>query len=355
MSYLNIKNVKVSGIAACVPSRVENNRDYTLLSQEELENYINTTGIERRHCAIHDGSICTSDLCQKASEKLIEDLGWDKSEIGLIIFASQTCDYRLPSTACVLQNKLGITNDCVAFDMTLGCPGYMVGLGTACSMMQNGTIKKALLMCGNTQSEYACYQDKSMYLLLGDAGTVTALEYNPENADKMDFKYLTDGSKYDCLIVPDGASRNPVNAHSFELEEYDYGVKRTRLHEKMDGEEVFSFAIRNVPKQFRELCEHEGINMLEDLDYMLFHQANKFMCEKVRKKLGFPLEKFPYNIQEFGNTSGATLPLLMVTNLQEELCNSRLSIGLAAVGVGFALCTGRITTNKIVVPSLMYL
>lgn len=354
MSFLNIKNVKVRGIAACVPSRIEENRDYTRLSHEEIEKYIQTTGVERRHCAIHDGSICTSDLCQKAAEKLIDELGWSKSDIGLLLFVSHTTDYRLPATACVLQDKMGITKDCLAFDITLGCSGYLLGRGTAGSLLQNGTIKKALVMVGNTQSEYASYEDRSMYLLLGDAGTVTALEYSEEDYDEMNFNYLTDGSGRASVIVPDGGSRNPVNDKSFILEDYGDGIKRTRLQEKMDGAEVFSFAIHYVPKNFKDLCERINLDK-EAVDYMLIHQANKFLCEKLRKKIGFPPEKCPYNIQEFGNTSGATIPLLMVTNLKKELESRPLTLCMTTIGVGFSLGSGCIKTNKIVCPDLLYL
>ena len=354
MPFLNIKNVKIRGIAACVPERVEENRDYSLIPSEEIEKYIQTTGVERRHCAIHDGTICTSDLCQKAAEKLINDLGWDKSEIGLLLFVSHTTDYRLPATACVLQDKMGISKDCLAYDITLGCSGYLLGLGTAGSLIQSGSIKKALVMVGNTQSEYACYEDRSMYLLLGDAGTVTALEYSEDDYDVMDFSYMTDGSGRASVIVPDGGSRNPVNAESFILEDYGDGIKRTRLHEKMDGTDVFSFATYNVPRNFKSLMEHIGISN-DDVDYMLIHQANKFLMEKLRKKIGFTPEKCPYNIHEFGNTSGATIPLLMVTNLKNELQERPLTLCMTTIGVGFSLASGCIHTNKIIVPDLMYL
>ena len=354
MSFLSIRNVKIKGVAACVPARVEENRDYTLLSPEEIEKYIQTTGVERRHCAIHDGSICTSDLCQKAAEKLIEELGWDKSEIGLLLFVSHTTDYRLPATACVLQDKMGLSNNCLAFDITLGCSGYLLGMGTAGSLLQNGTIKKALVMVGNTQSEYASYEDRSMYLLLGDAGTVTALEYCEGASEEMDFNYMTDGSGRASVIVPDGGSRNPVNEKSFVMEDCGDGIKRTRLHEKMDGADVFSFAVHNVPKNFNQLCERISLDK-EKVDYMLLHQANKFMCEKLRKKTGFPPEKCPYNISEFGNTSGATIPLLMVTNLKKELESRPLTLCMTTIGVGFSLGSGCIKTEKLVVPDLMYL
>lgn len=355
MAYLNIKHVKIRGLAACVPARVEENREYTLIPKDEIEKYISTTGVERRHCAIHDGSICTSDLCQKAAEKLIADLGWNKEDIGLLLFVSQTTDYRLPATACVLQDKMGLSKNCLAFDITLGCSGYLLGMGTAGSILQNGTIKKALVMCGNTQSEFASYEDRSMYLLLGDAGTVTALEYTDgDDYDEMDFSYMTDGSGRASVIVPDGGSRNPTNEKSFIMEDCGEGIRRTRLHEKMDGADVFSFATFNVPRNFKSLSERINLD-IEKVDYMLIHQANKFLMEKLRKKLGFPPEKCPYNINEYGNTSGATIPLLMVTNLRKELEQRPLTLCMATIGVGFSLGSGCIHTTKLVVPELMYL
>lgn len=354
MSFVSVKNVRIAGMSACVPERVEENRDYSLMSEEEIEKYIQATGVERRHCAVHDGSICTSDLCLKAAEKLIADLGWDKSEIELLVFVSHTTDYRLPATACVLQDKLGLSTSCMAFDVTLGCSGYLLGLGIAGNMLASGSMKKALLMVGNTQSEYASFEDRSMYLLLGDAGTVTALEHDPEHADKMDFCYMTDGSGREFVMVPDGGSRNPVNEKSFLMEDCGDGIRRNRLQEKMDGVEVFSYAMSYIPKCFNRLKEKFGIDP-QKADYLLLHQANKYLCEKLRKKLKFPPEKVPYNIHEFGNTSGATIPLLMVTNLKQELESKKLELLLSTIGVGFSLGTARITAGNIVCPDLMTL
>lgn len=343
-------------MAACVPERVVENRDYPLLSKEEIDKYIAATGVERRHCAIHDGSICTSDLCQKAAEKLLDELNWDKSEIDLLILVSHTTDYKLPATAIVLQDKMNLPKSCLAFDITLGCSGYMVGMGVIGNMMSSGTFRKALLMVGNTQSEYASFEDRSMYLLLGDAGTVTALEYNPDNYDVMDFCYASDGAGREFVILPDGGSRNPVNEKSFVMEECGDGIKRTRLHEKMEGVEVFSYAMSNVPKCYNELLERTHLDH-DNVDYFLLHQANKFLCEKLRKKIKAPAEKVPYNIHEFGNTSGATIPLLMVTNLGKEMGKRPLELVMATIGVGFSLGTGRIKLNEgeFVCPELLTL
>lgn len=356
MSYISVKNIKVKGMSACVPERVEENIDYPLLSKEEIEKYIKTTGVERRHCAVHDGSICTSDLCQKAAEQLLVDLKWDKSEIDLLIFVSHTTDYRLPATACVLQDKMGLSKKTLAFDITLGCSGFMVGLGVIGNLMSSGTFKKALLMVGNTQSEYASIEDRSMYLLLGDAGTVTAIEYAPEGGDEIDICYMTDGAGREHVIVPDGGSRNPVSNESFVMREYADGIKRTNLHEKMVGIEVFSYAISNLPKCYADLKERVDFDP-DKIDYFLIHQANKFLCEKLRKKLKAPAEKAPYNIHEFGNTSGATIPLLMVTNLQKELGEKPLDLIMTAIGVGYSLATGRLKLGegKVVVSDLLTL
>lgn len=344
MSYISVKNIKIRGMAGCVPSRVEENRDYAMLSPEEIEKYITATGVERRHCAVHDGSICTSDLCQKAAEKLLSDLNWQKDEIDLLVFVSHTTDYKLPATAIVLQDKMGLPTSCLAFDITLGCSGYLVGLGVMGNLMASGCFRKGLLMVGNTQSEYASPEDRSMKLLLGDAGTVSAIEYAPEGGDEINITYMSDGSGREFVILPDGGSRNPVNERSFVMEDCGNGIRRSRLHEKMIGDEVFSYGTYYIPRVYKEMSEQFDIDP-EQVDYLLLHQANKFLCEKLRKKLKFPPEKVPYNIQEFGNTSGATIPLLMVTNLKEELGTRPLNMLAATIGVGFSLAVAQIKTT----------
>lgn len=344
MSYISVKNIKLKGMAGCVPSRVEENRDYALISPEEIEKYIAATGVVRRHCAIHDGSICTSDLCQKAAEKLLSDINWSKEEIDLLVFVSHTTDYKLPATAIVLQDKMGIPTSCLAFDITLGCSGFLVGLGVMGNLMASGCFRKGLLMVGNTQSEYASPEDRSMKLLLGDAGTVTAIEYAPEGGDEINISYMSDGSGREFVILPDGGSRNPVNEKSFIMEDYGNGIRRTRLHEKMVGDEVFSYGTYFIPRVYEQMKAQFNINP-DEVDYLLLHQANKFLCEKLRKKLKFPPEKVPYNIQEFGNTSGATIPLLMVTNLKDELETRPLNLLAATIGVGFSLGVAQIKTQ----------
>lgn len=352
MPYFKINHVSIRGVSACVPKRIEENKNFVGITQEEYEKYRQATGIERRHCAIHDGSMCTSDLCYVAAKKLLQELQWRREEIGLLVFISHTADYKLPSTSCILQDRLGLPTDCMAFDSPLGCSGYVYGLSIASSLLSHGYIKKALLLVGNTQSVYASPKDKSTALLFGDAGTATALEYDEKSYEMMHFQLYTDGSGKDALIVPDGGCRNPFSLNSLDYEEFEGGNQRTRLHEILDGMSVFSFAISQVPKSFMNLAKYTDISA-EANDYLLLHQANKLICEKIRKKLHFPEEKVPYNIHEYGNTSAASLPLMMVTELRDELIHKKLNILMTGFGVGLSIGTARIFTNNIKCPPLM--
>ncbi|MCX6235994.1 MAG: ketoacyl-ACP synthase III, partial [Bacteroidia bacterium] len=163
MSFLEIKNVAVRGVAACVPKRVIENRDCPMFSIEELEKFFFSVGIERRHC-VEEG-VCSSDLCLSAAEKIIQDLNWDKSEIGALVFVSQTPDYRNPATSCILQDRLGLPVTCMALDISLGCSGYVHGLAVLSSLMSSGSIKKGLLLVGDTASLVSSPEDKSRILL----------------------------------------------------------------------------------------------------------------------------------------------------------------------------------------------
>lgn len=352
MAFLEVKHVAIKGVAAAVPERKEYNKDFPKLSEEQLEQYIKTVGVKERRCAIHDGTLCTSDLCYEAAEKLISSLGWNREEIGLLVFVSHTQDYKLPSTACILQNRLSLPKETMAFDVPLGCSGFVYGLGIAGSLVSQGFIKKALLLVGNTQSVYASPEDKSTALLFGDAGSAMALEYDEAMQDSIKLHYQTDGSGYEDLIVPDGGCRHPYNEHSTDMEEFDEGIRRSRLHEKMNGGAVFTFAFFNVPKSLKALMKEYEIEA-ENVDYLLLHQANKFMLDGIRKKLNFPKEKAPNNIDRFGNTSGTSIPLLMVTELHDALQQHKLKHLCCGFGVGLSLGSAYFMTDHIVVPELI--
>lgn len=352
MAFLELKHVAIKGVAAAVPERREFNKDFSKLSKEQLEQYIKTVGVIERRCAIHNGSLCTSDLCYEAADKLLSELGWAREEIGLLVFVSHTQDYKLPSTACILQDRLGLSKETMSFDVPLGCSGFVYGLGVSGSILSHGFVKKALLLVGNTQSTYASPEDKSTALLFGDAGSAIALEYDVSQEETIRLHYQTDGSGYESLIVPDGGCRHPFNEHSADMVEFDEGIRRSRLHEKMDGGAVFSFAFFNVPKSLKALMKEFEI-CADDVDYLLLHQANKFMLDGIRKKMKIDEGKTPFNIDRFGNTSGTSIPLLMVTELRSKLQEQKLYHLSCGFGVGLSLGSAFFSTDHITVPELI--
>ena len=341
MAFLEFKNVRISGLSAGVPRRKICNLDLQSVSSDyDSAAFVETTGVLERRV----DSITTSDLCLSAAEQLIKDLQWEKDSIEAIIFVSQSTDYLLPATACIVQDKLGLSRECYAEDIVLGCSGWVYGLSSLAALMCQGSIKRALLMAGDAKRRVE-YDDP----LFGFAGTVTALEYE-EGASGFQFHFGTDGSGYDAIIVPDGGSRNGITSRSFEEETID-GKKYTRLQSRMKGMDVFAFGISTAPKSVKKLGEHFGFDYL-DSDYFVFHQANMKMNGMIAKKLKLPTEKVPSCMRYFGNTSSASIPLTIVTQLKEA-CKETKQFICCGFGVGLSWGTVRFKTDTIIISDLV--
>lgn len=346
-----IKNVKLVGVSACVPKKTLHTEDMTIFHGDECEKFLNTVGIKSRRIA--PSGVCASDLCYEAANKLIAELDWDKNEIDALIFVSITADYRSPMTSCILQNRLGLSNACFTLDIPLGCCGYLHGTTVLSHLMSNGKIRKALLLCGDTCFQMSSPEDKSRYPIFGDAGTASAFIYDENAEDIISYSY-TDGSGYKTIITPHSGFRHPVTPESFIMQDVGEGIRRAPIHSMLDGMEVFSFAISKAPKVIKELMEQQHIAQ-NDVDYFLLHQANRFINQQICKKLKIEPQKVPYNIEEFGNTSCATIPLLMVTRLQQELSTRQLNLIASAFGVGLTWGCINLKTDKIICPSLIEL
>lgn len=315
MATFKISNVRLAGVAACVPSKVIDNSDSTLFdTEEDKQKYIETVGVHRRHVA--DTDTCSSDLCCASTERLIADLGWNKEEIDCLVFVTQTPDYKYPATSCILQSRLGLSTSCIAFDISMSCPGWIYGLSSIAALVSAGRFRKAILLTGETVSKLRSPYDK-VNLITGDAGTATALEYN-ENAEDIFFDINTKGDDYKAVWIRDGGYRNPVNSHSLDYEACEDGVTRNGLQTYMDGASIFAFAIKRAPESIRRIMESFVLTD-DNVDYYLLHQANKLINDKIIKKLKFPIEKFPSNIDEYGNTSSTAIPLMMVCQLPTSL------------------------------------
>lgn len=344
MAFVEHRHIKMQGVTVCVPQTVVENSDYTVVPESERPAFIEAIGIERRHVAPRE--ICTSDLCQKAAEHLINQLGWQKEEIELVVFVSQTPDYKMPATSCVLQHRLGLPKSCMAIDVSQGCSGYVYGLSVVSAFVQSGTIKKALLLVGNTQSKNVNYEDKSTYPLFGDAGSATAIEYCDGDADHYMMSFVTDGSGEETIIIPDGGYRHPVTPESFELKKYEGGLKRTNLNIAMKGDDVFAFVAGNVPKASKALFEHFNVST-DSLDYYLLHHASKFIYNKLAKKLNIPDGKAPLILNDFGNSSNASIPLIMTKAIREDVLNKSLQMYISGFGVGLSMGVGVINISHL--------
>ena len=352
MAIFSVPGVSIRGIASAVPATIYDNHEYEYIAEKDRELFIKTVGVEKRRIA--KKGIATSDLCEAAARQLIDRLGWDPADIELLVFISQSRDYLIPATAGILQDKLGLPKSCIAYDVSLGCSGYVYGLSIIGSQMATGQIKKGLLMVGDVSSQTTSYQDKSTYPLFGDGGTVTALEYDPPAA-KMTFNLQTDGKGYKAIIIPDGGIRNLVTAErSFLEEKISEGIIRNRLHIALDGMEVFQFSLREVPPNIRSLMQDAGKSM-EEVDFFVLHQANRLMNESIRKKLLIPAEKCPYSMGEYGNTSSASIPLTINHAIREQMEKGRVKLVLAGFGVGLSWGSVYLETDKIVCPEIIEL
>lgn len=338
-------------MAAAVPKHAESNWDYELLTESEKKMLVKTTGVETRRVA--SKNMTTSDLCFTAAEKLIAELKWNKEDIDVLIFLSQSRDYYLPATSIILQDRLGLSKNTMAFDMGLGCSGFPYGLSVISSLLANSGLKKGLLMMGDISSATCSKDDKSTYPLFGDAGSVTALEFD-ENVGDMQFQLQSDGSGYEAIIIPDGGIRNLVSKESFDMKTIAKGITRCNLNLALNGLDVFNFSVTEVPKALKNFFKETDSNPTT-YDYFLMHQANKLMNETIRKKTKFDAEKVPYSIQKYGNTSSASIPLTIVSELNQDVQNKELNLIASGFGVGLSWGIVSFKTNKICCPKLIEL
>lgn len=348
MAIFDISDVRMAGISACVPPKVLSNHDYGWITQKERDQVIKTIGVETRHVA--EPGQTTSDLCFQAAEQLLGELQWERNDIQLLIFVSQSRDYIIPSTSTILQDRLKLPKTCMALDINLGCSGYVYGLSVMGSMMKATGLKKGLLLVGDLSNVTSAYRDKSTYPLFGDAGTATALELQPGHAP-MQFNLQTDGSGYEAIIIYDGGVRNLASKKSFATKKYGEGIYRNRLQIALNGIEVFNFSLREVVPNIKATLKHFQ-RELPEFDYLVFHQANRLINETLRKMLKVEPQKVPYSLREFGNTSCASIPLTMVTQIRETLQDKPQKLLLSAFGIGLSWGTVFIETEGLVVPPL---
>lgn len=337
MAILNFKGVGVTALAGAVPKRVIRNYEYTdYFPEDQVREVVDKVGIFERRFA--DEDTCSSDLCFAAAEKLIEDNHVNKEDIDLLVFISQTPDYRMPATSITLQHRLGLPNSCIAFDINLGCSAFLYGLSVVYSMMQGGNIRKALILDGETRSKVYSPKDRRSAFIFGDGG-IAALVENDERFGQSWFSLNSDGSRADLIMIPAGGYRHMSSVETLKEKVVDeYGNIRNDEQGYMRGGDVFNFVIREIPRDIKKTIQYAG-KTNDDFDYIVFHQANNFINSYIAKKMKLDTEKIPSCIAKFGNTSSVSVPLTIISELKGKMNGSKTLL-MSAFGVGMTWATG---------------
>ena len=323
MAITTTQACRIRGITSCVPERLfDNLKDTTAFEPEAVDKVVKMAGVKTRHMA--SDRVCSSELCLAAARDVMRTLAWEPSTIDALILVTQTPDYLLPSTACVVHRDLGLADTCAAFDVGLGCSGYPYGLWLAAMMLQGPGFRRVLVLHGETPTRFADHGDRAVALLFGDAGSATALEKSPDvSPGKWWFSLHTDGAGAGDLILEGGGFRD----------RFPKDPRKNFVF--MNGANVFNFTIRRVPPLIEDTLRAAGVGK-EELDYFIFHQSNRFIIRHLAKKAGVPESKIPMTIGEFGSAGGPSVPLTLCRGNLIRPADRALRLLLLAYGVGLS-------------------
>lgn len=333
MAFFEFKNIRVAGVACAVPKNVVRTESFkSLFGDEEVEKFMAMTGVrESRRTLEHQTA---GDLCFRAAAELLQAKRVNREDIGAVVFASHSPDYRRPSTAFVLQYRLGIPKEAVCYDIGLGCSSLVVGLQTVASMMSCGDIKKALLFVGDTAGKSVYPTDRSSVMLFGEAGAVVLLEKTEDDKGEISSLIRSDGSGFKYMIIPGGGYRN-LHAGE-EVVMCQDGNERTLMNSFIQGTSVFTFTIFDVPKLIKDFWSRSGTTV-DDYDCYAFHQANLYILRQIAKKTKIPMEKLPITLDRYGNTSGASAILSLCDRYASGKEGRDIKVFACGFGIGISL------------------
>jgi len=337
----------------CIKAIVTTVGDKKIKIEEEAENFgydekmvkrlKKRMGFNSRY--VVSDKVCTSDLCCQSAEKIFEK--FEKDKVEALIFVTQTPDFKAPSTAIIMQDRLGLNRDIVAYDINLGCSGFINGLLNAYSLINSG-LNSVLLCVGDVASSFSYYKDKNLTPLMGDAGSAILIE---KGVGEGDFLLFSDGSGYKHLIIPEGGCRNPFNENSLKAKEFEDGTRRG-IDMYMNGGEIFNFTLKVVPNMFEELLEFSKISK-EELDYFVLHQANRYILQNIAKKLELSEDRLPMDTMTiYGNQNSASVPGTINGFLSNEFSTKRLKVLFAGFGIGLSWGACIVDIDKIYAPEI---
>jgi 3-oxoacyl-[acyl-carrier-protein] synthase III len=328
--------VGIYGIEYFLPEKVLTSEQIAAASGLDRNIMESKLGIRSLHIASE--TECASDLAFAASEKLLAETGFPRSDIDGIVLCTQNPDYKLPTTACLLQNRLGLKKSCLAFDINQGCSGYPYGLAVGASLMNAGVSRNLLLVMAETYSKVVSYKDKTVCGLFGDAAAATLLRRTTNGYGILSLHFGTDGSGYDRLIVKAGGARHPSTDETRAVTQDAGGNFRSLENIQMYGRDIFEFMMREVPGSVYAALEKAGVGK-QDVKLFVFHQANKYMLEFLFRKMGLPAEKTIVCMEEVGNTVSASIPIALKCALQQKRVDSGDILVLCGFGVGLSWAT----------------
>jgi 3-oxoacyl-[acyl-carrier-protein] synthase-3 len=327
--------MQISHISYSLPEKTITNEDLAREYEPDWNSkkIYRKTGIQTRHITTTE---TTSQLAAQAAEKLFSESGFAKEKIDFLLLCTQSPDYFLPTTACIVQDMLCLPTTCGAFDFNLGCSGFVYGLAIAKGLIAGGMAKNVLLLTVETYSKYIHPKDKSVRTIFGDGAAATLITHEGSDTFKIgEFVFGTDGKGAKNLIVPAGAMAMPKTEETSKETIDEQGNVRSLNNLYMNGPEIFNFTLDTVPDTVKSLLEKEKLAM-DDIDLFVFHQANKFMLDSLRDKIGIPEEKFYVNMEDKGNTVSATIPIAIKDALDEGKIKRGDKLMLVGFGVGYS-------------------
>lgn len=331
--YLEYKDKQITGILSILPKnevRFEDEMHNYNFSENQTLQLKKLMGFNKHRIVKSDA--CISDLCISGFRYLFNNKLLNKDELSAIILLTNTPDYVLPPTSNVIQGELDLNTDTICLDVNQGCGGFLVGLMQAFSLLSNPNLKKIAVVNADILSRVSSVNDRNFYPLLGDAASITIVENKPSERILQYMKMDGRGAK--TIIIPAGGLKLPHSNDTSVLKDDGSGNLRSDEHIFMDGTEIFNFVMQNVPDMLFELFQKQDMTF-DDVDYFMMHQPNKFMLERVAKKIKVSLDKIPTNIVEnFGNSASVTIPNAITYNLGNKLINGKFNICMAAFGEG---------------------
>jgi len=330
MAFSSLPACSIRAICSSVPTRCfDNLKETTAFDIKEVDKVVKMAGVRTRHIASE--SICSSDLSIAAAKRVLERLQWKPESVDALVFVTQSPDYLLPSTSCLAHRELGLSDACAAYDIGLGCSGYPYALWQASMMLSAGGLKRILVLHGETPSRFSDNSDRAVALLFGDAGSATALEFDPAASSRPPwcFGLHTDGTGWRDLIIEGGGFRDRTPSDP------------RKLRVAMNGANVFNFTIKRVPSSVEEIMQRSA-TPLDAIDYFVLHQSNLFIMKHLAKKMQIPDAKLPLTIQRFGSTGGPSVPLTITQGNLTRPAGRHLRLLLVGYGVGLSWATALI-------------